>query len=224
MPRAKKQNEVQKVNELPQAVQDQQFSDDLRRKASKMRSELPTPKKHWKRKSGGTGGSYDYVEEAVMRSSLDEHFPTWSWIPAGTKPVEFLGSEWVFVCGSLVIDDHGEKRTFFSPGAQRVMFKSGQPHTPENVIDIDKNLRAANSNALKGAINRLTRLHDDVYHKVDLSLTEEQIESFKDLLKHADGGMVQQIKIMINNGEINKSNFDVHYNNIYNEINNKETK
>ena len=40
MPRAKKQNQVQKVNELPQAVQDQQFSEDLRRKASKMRSEL----------------------------------------------------------------------------------------------------------------------------------------------------------------------------------------
>ena len=223
MPR-KKQAEVQKVPDIPQNVLDQQMSDDMRRTAAQMRSELPTPKKYWKKKSGGGMGQYDYVEESVMRTSLDNHFPTWSWMPAGTEPVKFLGSEWVVVSGSLVIDDHGEKRTFFSPGAQRIMFKKDMPHTPENVVDVDKNIRAANSNALKGAINRLTRLHDDVYHKVDLSLTEGQIESLRDLLKHADGGMVDQIKIMIRNGEINKSNFDVHYNNIYNELNDKESK
>jgi hypothetical protein len=39
------------------------------------------------------------------------------------------------------------------------------PHTPENVIDIDKNIKSANSGAFKYAINRLTHIGDDVYGK-----------------------------------------------------------
>ena len=39
------------------------------------------------------------------------------------------------------------------------------PHSPENVIDIDKNIKSGNSGAFKYAINRLTHIGDDVYGK-----------------------------------------------------------
>jgi len=94
-------------------------------------------------------------------------------------------------------------RKFFGVGAARIQYKNcpclyredivgktkgkpykdcgichGQnlPHTPENVIDVDKNVKSANSNALKYAINRLTHIGDDVYGKrLDFEGQEEDI-------------------------------------------------
>ena len=121
-------------------------------------------------KPDGYGGSQDYIIEAYMREELDRHFPGWSW---EGMPVTSLGSEWLLAQGHLVVIDENlvafgiipPVRRFHGVGAARIQFKRGAAHTPENVVDIDKNLKSANSAALKYAINRLCHIGDDVYRK-----------------------------------------------------------
>lgn len=129
---------------------------------------------------------YNYIVERYMRDRLDFYFPGWSWT---TGSVSFLGSEWVTVSGNLVIivpelaylGINPPIRTFFAIGAARIQFKRNQPHIPENVVDIDKNVKSANSSALKKAINQMCHIGDDIYAKrVDedsLGSNEEYEES-----------------------------------------------
>lgn len=89
-------------------------------------SEKKTPKTQIKKRPDGL----DYLEEGYMRQAgLNENYPIWSWTPTD-NPVQFLGSEWVVVSGVLEVVDEGVPRKFFSPGAARVQFKRGAPHTP----------------------------------------------------------------------------------------------
>lgn len=113
----------------------------------------------------------DYIIDAYMDECLDKHFPGWSWKKAGG--LNFLGSEYVVADGELWIIDERllafgispPYRVYWGSGAARIQYKSGKPHTPENLVDIDKNVKAANTNAKKVAINRLTGIGDDVYAK-----------------------------------------------------------
>ena len=103
----------------------------------------------------------------------------------------------------------GVPRKFFSPGAARIQFKRGTPHTPENVIDIDKNVASANTNAFKRAINRLTNFGDDIYRKQieDLSLTDEDMDTVNSLLGQInDADTTNDVLSAIEDGRINKSN------------------
>ena len=113
----------------------------------------------------------EYIVDAYMDECLDKHFPGWSWKKAGG--LNFLGSEWVAADGELWIVD--EKllafgiqppyRVYWGGGAARVAYKKDKPHTPENVVDIDKVVKSAITEAKKYAINRLTGIGDDIYGK-----------------------------------------------------------
>ncbi len=189
-------------------------------------SNTSTPKQMIKKRADG----FDYVEEAYMRSMLDKVYPDWSWLPAPDNAVQFLGSEWVVVQGVLEIteEESGRKRRFFSPGAARVQFKSGQPHTTENVIDIDKNVASANSYAFKRACNRLAHIADDIYRKQVRTdfMTEEQEEAYDDLLKTAkDVGMKMTRLAQWKNAKetIYQSNYVDAFNSFYQEVNHLKT-
>ena len=189
-------------------------------------SNTSTPKQMIKKRADG----FDYVEEAYMRSMLDKVYPDWSWLPAPDNAVQFLGSEWVVVQGVLEIteEESGRKRRFFSPGAARGQFKSGQPHTTENVIDIDKNVASANSYAFKRACNRLAHIADDIYRKQVRTdfMTEEQEEAYDDLLKTAkDVGMKMTRLAQWKNAKetIYQSNYVDAFNSFYQEVNHLKT-
>ena len=189
-------------------------------------SNTTTPKQMVKKRADG----FDYVEEAYMRSMLDKVYPDWSWLPAPDNAVQFLGSEWVVVQGVLEIteEESGRKRRFFSPGAARVQFKSGQPHTTENVIDIDKNVASANSYAFKRACNRLAHIADDIYRKQVRTdfLTEEQNKSYDELLQEAQklGMPLTRLATWKNaKEEVFQSNFADAYNSFYEEVNHLKT-
>lgn len=132
----------------------------------------------------------DYLEESYMRTKLDQHFPGWSWQDG---QIQFLGSEWIIATGHLIIIEEylmpflsgiiPPYRKYFGTGAARIQFKREMPHTAENVIDIDKNVKAANSNAFKVAINRLCRIGDDVYGK---RIDEEGAGSLEDIISSAN--------------------------------------
>ena len=165
----------------------------------------------------------DYVEEAYMREKLNEHYPVWSWKIDNS---EFLGSEWAIVRGTLSVVDNGIPRTFSSIGAARVQFKRGQEHTAENVVDVDKNVASANTNAFKRAINRLCNICDDVYRKQvkDVSLSSDQIKAIKDMLDGLDDDIVQKIESGIKNQTINTSNINATINKIKRITEEKEKK
>ena len=175
----------------------------IREKHKRISNET-TPDLFVKRKNDG----FDYVEEAYLRSRLNEEYPLWSWSPAGNNPVQCLGSEWVVVSGVLRIDEDGFTKEFFSPGAARIQFKRGSEHIPENVIDIDKNVASANTNGFKRAVNRLTNIADDVYRKqvVDPSLAENEIEVIESIMEELDEDTKSKIRDGMNDLTINKTN------------------
>ena len=214
---------------IPNDLIEMNIREDLMKSGRQIRSETSTPRSQVKRKQ-----DFDYVEESWMRHQLNEHFPNWSWLPSGNNPVQFLGSEWVIVSGSLVINDNGVQRNFFSPGSARVMFKRDMPHTAENVIDIDNNVAAANTNAFKRAVNRLCNIADDVYRKQILDLGNNELaqvsEVFENVLmndkKNNDRIKKKQkdYELLIKNGKINVTNYLDAINSIKQEFNYKENK
>lgn len=113
----------------------------------------------------------DYIIEAYMKDRLNHYFPGWSWRRTGN--VQIIGSYWVVTDGELCIIDerliamgiNPPYRYFAASGAARIQFKKNMPQTPENLVDLDKNVKAANTNAFKKAINQLTGIGDDVYGK-----------------------------------------------------------
>tara|TARA_Y100000593_G_scaffold89028_1_gene172378 strand:+ start:1066 stop:1737 length:672 start_codon:yes stop_codon:yes gene_type:complete len=175
---------------------------------------MKTPSKYKKRRPDG----FDYVDEGYMRHQLNQHYPAWSWQIVDT---EWLGSEWIIVRGELHIIDNGVPRKYASIGATRIQFKrdkkTGLPmeHSPDNVVDIDKNVATANTNAFKRAVNRLCDIANDVYKKSveDLNLTEEQKVSINKLIEEIDDETTTNKVISgIEDLSINKDNFDVAYN------------
>ena len=168
-------------------------------------SATKTPSWAVKRRPDG----FDYVEEGYMRNKLNEIYPIWSWEAVGSG-VQFIGAEWAVVTAELVVVDNGIPRKFFSPGAARIQFKKGSPHTPENVVDIDKNLASANTNAFKRACTRLVNIADDVYkkHIEDLTLTPEQIEEVEELIKDLDIKYQESVRMAIEDGILNTKNLD----------------
>lgn len=170
-------------------------------------SDSTTPNKYVKQRPDGM----DYVEEGYMRTQLDKLYPIWSWLPAGNKPVDFLGSEWVITMGTLVIEEPtGHVRQFFSPGASRIQFKRNQPHVPENVIDIDKNVATANTNGFKRAANRLCRIADDVYRKQDIDLSDAELNELRALmeLNGFEQKVIDEWSVKIKRGVITRINID----------------
>lgn len=184
-----------------------------------------TPKAYIKERQG-----FDYVEEAYLRHKLNEHFPIWSWEAAGNTP-QLLGAEWIIVAGELAIFDAGIKRSFFSVGAARIQYKACEckkrnngyplpdcqvcsgtgslPHTPENVVDIDKNAGAATTNAFKRAINRLCNISDDVYRKFieDLVMSAEQIEAIMEIANQLGVKTIKYVTDKMDTWEINAANW-----------------
>jgi len=220
MPRKKqppKKTEVPiEIPPVPQDILELSVRQELIRNSATTRSDTNTPNVKIKVRPDGL----NYVDEAYMRRQLDVHFPEWSWLPAGDNPVQFLGSEWVVVSGNLVINDHGVQRNFFSPGSVRIQYKRNQPHTADNIIDVDKNVASANTAAFKRAINRLTHICDDVYDKQDVDLTDEQIQKVLDLMDehNASDAIRMNVKANLNNGKVHKMNYDLMYSQLENEL------
>lgn len=118
---------------------------------------------------GDTG--YNYIEETFMRAKLDEHFPGWSMEMAA--PLHFLGAEWIVAQIILIVPDESllafnivpPVRKFYGVDSVRIQYKQGTEHIPSNIVDVGDNCKQAVTSALKYAINRLTRIGDDVYGK-----------------------------------------------------------
>ena len=153
-----------------------------------------TPKYYVKEKQG-----FDYVDEGYMRHMLNQFYPAWNW---EIIKYELLGSEWIAVQGRLTIHDNGICRKYDSISSHRIQKKreSGE------FVDIGNDMKAANSDAFKVAVNRLCNVSDDIYRKriETPELSEKQLGDITSLAKDAD--MTDRIGEAIEKGSIHKFN------------------
>tara|TARA_R100000808_G_C2129801_1_gene139226 strand:+ start:386 stop:1003 length:618 start_codon:yes stop_codon:yes gene_type:complete len=162
-------------------------------------SEIDTPAYYIKEQQG-----FDYVDEAYMRHMLNTHFPIWKW---EIIKYEFIGDKVISVHGRLTIVDSGVERHFDAIDAHRVMTstKTG------DYVDIGNDMKSANSDCFKVAVNRLCNIADDVYRKriEDISLEPSQLKAIKDSLKNLkDEKTVAKIESGIEKMTINRTNYE----------------
>ena len=157
-------------------------------------SNIPTPRAFVKDKGG-----FDYVDEAYMRNQLNSHYPIWKW---DIIKYEFVGDKAIIIHGRLTIVDHGVERHFDSVAAHRIA--SNQ----KGYVDIGNDLKAANSDCFKVAVNRLCNIADDVYRKQipDLTLSLEQISNITDLSQEV--GNYETIEPKLQDSSINSMNYE----------------
>lgn len=171
----------------------------------KSQSKKKTPKAFIKKRPDG----FDYVDEAYMREQLNLAYPgLWSWLPGDYD----IKGDWITCSGTLQILEPETKvvRQWYSPGAARIQFKKGQPHSLDNVIDLDKNLASANAFCFKRAVNRLINVADDVYRKVseDNLLNEDAEKALLDAINESNLGnnIKDALKRKVDLGQINEDN------------------
>ena len=153
-----------------------------------------TPSYYVKEKQG-----VDYVEEGYMRHVLNKFFPVWNW---EIIKYELLGSEWIVVQGRLTIYDNGICRKYDSVSSHRIQKKRDS----DEFVDIGNDIKAANSDAFKVAVNRLCNVSDDVYRKriEEAELTDKQKKLIMDLATKVDKQVAVEQSIM--SGRIHRFN------------------
>ena len=134
-----------------------------------------------------------------MRHQLNTHYPIWKW---EVIKYEFVGDKAIIVHGRLTIVDHGVERHFDSVAAHRIA--SNQ----KGYVDIGNDLKAANSDCFKVAVNRLCNIADDVYRKQipDLELDPAQREHVEELSKEIGNFDVIEPKLL--DLSINSMNYE----------------
>jgi hypothetical protein len=134
-------------------------------------SDTKTPRPYIETRADG----FDYVDEGYMRGLLNEHFPIWNW---EIKKYEVLGDVEIIVHGRLTIVDEGLPRYFEAIASHRIAKNA------KGYVNISNNLKSANTDAFKVAVNRLCNIADDVYRKqvVDYNLNDVQRANIEKIL------------------------------------------
>ena len=160
-------------------------------------SSTETPKPYIETRADG----FDYVDEGYMRALLNEHFPIWNW---EIKKYEILGDVEIIVHGKLTVFDEGIGRTFDAVASHRIA------KNQKGYVNISNNLKSANTDAFKVAVNRLCNIADDVYRKqmIDYNLTDKQISNIEEILSGiGDNDLTDKIKDEVDSLGINSQNY-----------------
>ena len=185
-----------------ESLQDQAIlnnQDDVLIRKHQHVSEEPTPSDVVKSRNG-----FDYVDEGYMRWRLNQHYPIWSW---EVIKYETLGDKAIVVHGRLKVMDEGVPRSFDSVAAHRIaVSRNGSGY-----VDLGNDLKAANSDAFKVAVNRLCNVADDVYRKqyIDKSLGDVQLNNLMDIIAEMDNKEeADKVHRALRSGMINQDNYD----------------
>lgn len=179
-------------------LHDQAIQDDILIRKHQKVSEQPTPQDVVKSRNG-----FDYVDEGYMRFKLNKHYPIWSW---EIIKYETLGDKAIVVHGRLKVMDEGVPRSFDSVAAHRIaVSRSGGGY-----VDLGNDMKAANSDAFKVAVNRLCNVADDVYRKqyLDKTLDEWQYDKIVEVMKNLKDDDQANVQAALESGKINKDNYD----------------
>ena len=160
-------------------------------------SMLDTPNYYVKQQQG-----FDYVDEGYMRHLLNQHYPVWKWEIISH---EFIGDKAISVHGRLTIVDNGIERHFDSIDAHRIASNE------KGYVDVGNDLKSANTDCFKVAVNRLCNIADDVYRKriEDISLDTKQVKVLKGKLDKIESDLTRKkIHSGIENMTINTTNYE----------------
>jgi hypothetical protein len=156
---------------------------------------IETPKGLIKKKQG-----FDYVELSYMKNIANEQFPGWSWsIVKG----EALGSNAYVVHGRLKWFDNGVWREGDMVAAHRIQTKRG---TTE-FVDIGNDIKSANTDCMKKALNVYMDIAADVYRSEDPTLDDTQYERLMTTAKKIGKDMAIEIAKKIDDSQINTGNY-----------------
>ena len=188
---------------IPQQQQQQQQQQtaimiDSMKKKHKHVSNTSTPNPYIEKREDG----FEYVDEGYMRALLNEFFPLWNW---EIKEYQILGDAEIIVHGRLTIVDEGLPRYFEAVASHRIAKNA------KGYVNISNNLKSANTDAFKVAVNRLCNIADDVYRKklIDYNISEAQRDFIYSLLKNlGDDELVKRIENEIDSLGINSQNYE----------------
>ena len=164
-------------------------------KQHKAVGKIETPKGLIKKKAG-----FDYVELSYMKNIANEEFPGWSWTIINS---EMVGSAAYVVHGRLKWFDNGMWREGDMVAAHRIQTKRGGMEN--DFVDIGNDIKSANTDCMKKALNVYMDIAADVYRSEDPTLDDKQIENLLKFAKKAD--IQDNIRIKIENGDINNNNY-----------------
>jgi hypothetical protein len=160
-------------------------------------SDMVTPKAYIKKKMG-----LDYVEIGYMKAIADKEFPGWSWEIIKS---EALGSEAYVVHGRLIWYDNGVMRKGDMVAAHRIQKKKGS----DDFVDVGNDIKAANTDCMKKALNMYLNIADDVYRNQyeDPELSDEQIKRIRVLADEISADKLIEMDTLIADSKINALNY-----------------
>ena len=164
-------------------------------KQHKKIGKIETPKGLIKKKQG-----FDYVELSYMKNIANEQFPGWSWTIVKS---EALGSNAYVVHGRLKWFDNGVWREGDMVAAHRIQTKRDS----NEFVDIGNDIKSANTDCMKKALNVYMDIAADVYRSEDPALDDEQYEKLMKTSKKIGIDTQLVISKKIDNGEINANNY-----------------
>ena len=159
-------------------------------------SSVSTPRHFVEEKNG-----FDYVDEGYMRNLLTKYYPIWNW---EIISYQFVGDTAIAVHGRLKIVDNGIHRSFDAIAAHRIAKNN------KGYVDLSNDLKSANTDTFKVAVNRLCNIADDVYRKriEDIELSEEQRNTIIEELKGTPEKFSEDVINKIDSTLINTTNLD----------------
>ena len=135
-----------------------------------------------------------------MKNMANEQFPGWSWtIVKG----EALGSNAYVVHGRLKWLDNGLWREGDMVAAHRIQTKRGS----DEFVDIGNDIKSANTDCMKKALNVYMDIAADVYRSEDPTLDDNQYETLMGTAAKIDKNTELTIAKKIDSQEINTSNY-----------------
>tara|TARA_R100000656_G_scaffold122730_1_gene98564 strand:- start:1469 stop:2062 length:594 start_codon:yes stop_codon:yes gene_type:complete len=164
-------------------------------KQHKKIGKIETPKGLIKKKQG-----FDYVELSYMKNIANEQFPGWSWTIVNS---EALGSNAYVVHGRLKWFDNGVWREGDMVAAHRIQTKRDS----SEFVDIGNDIKSANTDCMKKALNVYMDIAADVYRSEDPALDDDQYEKLMKTSKKIGIDTQLVISKKIDNGEINANNY-----------------
>ena len=153
---------------------------------------IQTPKGLVKKKQG-----FDYVELGYMKSVANEQFPGWSW---NIIKSEALGSNAYVVHGRLKWLDNGLWREGDMVAAHRIQTKVGT----DTFVDIGNDIKSANTDCMKKALNVYMDIAADVYRSEDPNLDDKQYKKLMEKANKLDTDTAYSIAKKIENQVIIK--------------------
>ena len=156
---------------------------------------IETPKGLVKKKMG-----FDYVELSYMKKIANEQFPGWSWTIVKS---EALGTAAYVVHGRLKWFDNGLWREGDMVAAHRIQTKRNS----DEFVEIGNDIKSANTDCMKKALNVYMDIAADVYRSDDPSLDDEQIENLESVSLSVSDEQYKKVKSLIEDGTINSGNY-----------------